>query len=129
MNPSTFRFLLVVAGLVCTVQSSYKDPPEPILPPTPALKPERYGNHVEQMCRVDFRRGWNYEGTCQLPSSVDQCTDGLSVRTRDESRRPCPIDFYSEGQRRKMLPIHLVNDQLISDPPSRVPMLHSPSVR
>lgn len=103
MNPFTFEFLLVVATLVCTVQSSYKDPPEPTPPTRPTFEPERYGNHLEQMCGVDFRRGWSYDGTCVLPSSADQCTDGVGVRTRASSRRPCPVINW--GDKRNMLPI------------------------
>lgn len=124
MNHSTFKSLLIVAGLVCTVQSSYKDPSEPILPHTPEAKPEQYGNHVEQKCGVILGGGgWNYEGTCEFPISADQCEDGLSVRTKSWSKKPCPIDWHSqsdneeekhEGEpRRKTLSIHFVQDLLI----------------
>lgn len=133
MNPFIFKFLLVVATLVCTVQSSYKDPPGPILAPTPDAEPQRYGNHIEQMCGVDFRGGWNYEGTCVFPSSVDQCTDGVGVRTKNWSRRPCPINSNEgEAQRRKMLPkcTFQFSERLTHlDPLSRLFVLHSPSVR
>lgn len=106
MNPSTSRFLLVVATLVCTVQSSYRDPTNPILPLTPAAQPAQYGNHMEQLCGVDFVGGWSYDGTCVFPASVDQCKDGIGVRTTSRSRRPCPIiDLDSEKQRRKMLAV------------------------
>ena len=104
MNPSTSRFLLVVAALVCNVQSSFRDPTHPILPPTPAAHPARYGNHIEQLCGIDFVGGWSYDGTCVFPSSADQCMDGIGVRTTDRSRRPCPIiDLDSENQRSKMI--------------------------
>ena len=129
MNPSTFRFLLVVAGLACRVQSSYQDPPDWTPPPIPKATPLQYGNHIEQQCGVQFRRGWNYDGTCIFHSSVDQCEDGIGVRTRKRSRRPCPRDPDSLEERRKLLPIHLVNHQLILRPLSRVSMLHSSSVR
>lgn len=106
MNPSTSRFLLVVAALVCTVQSSFKDPTNPNLPLTPATHPARYGNHIEQLCGVDFVGGWSYDGNCVFPSSADQCMDGIGVRTTNRSRRPCPIiDLDSEKQRRKILPV------------------------
>lgn len=119
MNQPTFKLLLIVAGLLYTVQSSYKDPPEPLLPQTPAAKPEQYGNHIEQKCGIKIGGGWTYEGTCQFPVSVDQCEDGLSVRTKSWSRRPCPIDRNSQQDddenepRRKTLSIHLVQDRLI----------------
>lgn len=121
MNHPTFKLLLVVAGLVCTVQSSYKDPPEPILPGTPAPRPEQYGNHIEQKCEITMGSGWTYEGTCQFPVSVDQCENGISMLKKSRSKRPCPIDWHrqsvseEEGQeldedepRRKTLFIHLV---------------------
>lgn len=125
MNYPTFKFLLVVAGLVCTVQSSFKDPPEPILPGTPTPKPEQYGNHIEQMCEITMGGGWTYEGTCQFPLSVDQCEDGISMLKKSRSRRPCPIDWHRQSvveeggeeqdenePRRKTLFIHLVQDRL-----------------
>lgn len=125
MNHPNFKLLLVVAGLVCTVQSSFKDPPEPILPGTPAPMPEQYGNHIEQKCEITIGGGWTYEGTCQFPVSVDQCEDGISMIKRSRSKRPCPIDWHSqsvseeegkeqdeEEPRRKTLFIHFVQDRL-----------------
>lgn len=125
MNHPTFKSLLVVAGLVCTVQSSYKDPPDPILPATPAAKPEQYGNHIEQICGITIGGGWSYEGTCEFPLSVDQCEDGISIRTKSWSKRPCSIDRQSQSdseeegeeqdedeQRRKTLFIHFVQYRL-----------------
>lgn len=99
MNHPTFKLLLIVAGLVYAVQSSYADPPEPILPKTPQAKPEQYGNHIEQKCGIKLYGGWNYEGTCEFPISVDQCEDGLSVRNRSRARRPCPIEWNSQPDR------------------------------
>lgn len=121
MNHPVFKLLLVVAGLVCTVQSSYADPPVPILPPTPAAQPEQYGNHIEQKCGVKIGDSWNYEGTCEFPVSADQCEDGLSVRTKSWGKRPCPIDpsVPDEDQddekepRRKTRSIHFVQDRLV----------------
>lgn len=99
-HPTFFRLLLlVVVGLVCTVQSSYRDPPEPSSPPIRAAEPAQYGNHIEQVCGITIGGGWTYDGTCQFPVvSVDQCEDGMSVRTKSWSKRPCPVDQSSDSE-------------------------------
>ena len=139
-----------MAGLVCTVQSSYIDPPEPSRPPIPPAEPAQYGNHIEQVCGIKIGGGWTYDGTCQFPVSVDQCENGMSVRTKSWSKRPCPVDESSvseededEPRRKKETLIQnhflrffakktvlffLFSDFFFANL-SRVSMLHSPSVR